>query len=238
MKRNALVSSEGRLSRSGYLQAFVAPFIGLAAVTWAGFALAPDLFFSGPASMVIALGWVVFASVADVLNIKRWHDLGVSGALYRLARPFVVILPAGAFALQFLMPAAMASMGDYGALAFMMGQDMGGFSLKPVPLAMIGIAVVGVIGNVAYLSAMPGQKGPNDHGPDPESGSSMFAMGDATAQSNENDPVKRALADYQARQAQQAKPVKQARPAGVAPAMVTQVRPAPQGSAFGKRRAS
>ena len=48
-----------------------------------------------------------------------------------------------------------------------------------------------------------------------------------------DDPVKRALADYQARQAT---PVKAATRA--ASAMVTQVRPAPAGGGFGKRRAS
>lgn len=231
MKRHTLVSSEGRLSRSGYLKFFVAPLAMLVVGTWAGFTLAPDFFFSGPASMVIALGWVVFGSVADALNIKRWHDLGASGALYRLARPFVVILPVGAFALQFLLPATMASVGDMNALAFLIGQDLGGWSLQPVPLAMIGIAVVGVIGNVAYLSIMAGQKGPNAHGPDPESGASMFATGDVAAQGEGDDPVKRALADYQARQAKAVQPV---RPAA---AMVTQVRPAPAGGGFGKRRA-
>lgn len=231
MKRHALVSSEGRLSRTGYLQFFVAPFAGLAAVTWAGFTMAPDVFFRGPASMVIALGWVVFASVADALNIRRWHDLGATGALYRLARPFVVILPAGAFALQFLLPATMASVGDMNALAFLIGQDLGGWSLQPVPLAMLGITLVGVIGNVAYLSIMAGQKGPNAHGPDPQSGASVFAPGEV-AQAEGDDPVKRALADYQARQTKAATPK---RPAA---AMVTQVRPAPAGASFGKRRSN
>lgn len=231
MKPNPLVSSEGRLSRSSYLQVFVTPLAALGVATWAAFALAPDLV-SGPASAVFALGWVFFLSVADALNIRRWHDLGVSGALYRLARPFVVILPLGAFAIQFFLPSFMAMSGDMGALAFLIGQDLGGWTLKPVPLAMIGITIVGVIGNVAYLSAMPGQKGPNDYGPDPESGASVFAPGE-TAQSEENDPVKRALADYQARQAKAAKPA-----AKVVPAMVTPMRPAPAGGAFGKRRSS
>lgn len=227
MKRHALISSEGRLSRSRYLQVFVAPLLGLTGATWAAFTLAPDVFFGGPAAMVFALGWVLFLSVADALNIRRWHDLGVSGSLYRLARPFVVILPAAAFGVQFLLPSLMASTGDYSALAFMIGQDLGGWSIQPVPLALLGITLVGVIGNVAYLSAMPGQRGPNEHGPDPESGVSVFATGDA--QGEDNDPVKRALAEYQARQAKQAKP---------AAAMVTQVRSAPAGGAFGKRRSS
>ena len=226
MKRHALMSSEGRLSRSGYLQLFVAPFVGLGVATWAAFALAPDLV-SGPASIVFSLGWVVFLSVADALNIRRWHDLGVSGSIYRLARPFVVMLPAGALALQFLLPSFMASTGDYGALAFLIGQDLGGWSLQPVPLAMIGIAVVGVIGNVAYLSAMPGQKGANEHGPDPETGASMFAQDERERAEADNDPVKRALAEYQSRQAKSV--------AKAAPAMVTQVRPAPTGT-FGRKR--
>ena len=215
----ALLSSEGRLSRNGYLKFFVAPLVGLIAFTWLTWVAAPDLFGGMPA-MVFTVPWMLFLATADALNIRRWHDLGVSGSLYRLARPFVVMLPAGAMFVQFILPSLMASTGDYNALAFLIGQDLGGWSIQPVPLALLGLTLVGVIGNVAYLSAMPGQKGPNDHGPDPDGGVSVFAPGDA-AQSEENDPVKRALAEYQARHAA---------------AMVKQVRPAPQGSAFGKRR--
>lgn len=221
----ALLSSEGRLSRNGYLKFFVAPFLGLIVFTWLTWVAAPDMFGGMPA-MLFILPWMIFLATADALNIRRWHDLGVSGSLYRLARPFVVILPAGAMFVQFMLPSFMAMSGDYSALFFLIGQDLGGWSFRPVPLAMLGITLVGVIGNVAYLSAMPGQKGPNDYGPDPEGGVSVFAQGEA-AQSEENDPVKRALAEYQARQAKQAKP---------AAAMVTQVRPAPAGGAFGKRR--
>ena len=232
MKRFALVSSDGRLSRSGYLKFFVAPLAALVAATGVPFMMAPEMV-SGPASIVFSLGWVVFASVADALNIRRWHDLGLSGAIYRLGRPFVMLLPLGAFALQFLVPATMASTGDMNALAFLIGQDLGGRTWQPVPLAMLGITLVGVIGNVAYLSIMPGQKGPNVHGPDPQSGASVFAPGEAFVKAEGDDPVKRALADYQARQAT---PVKAATRA--ASAMVTQVRPAPAGGGFGKRRAS
>ncbi len=231
MKRNKLVSSEGRLSRSGYLKFFVAPLAALVAVTGVPFMMAPEMV-SGPASIVFSLGWVVFASVADALNIRRWHDLGLSGAIYRLGRPFVMLLPLGAFALQFLVPATMAGSGDMGALAFLIGQDLGGWTWQPVPLAMIGITLVGVMGNVAYLSIMPGQKGPNVHGPDPERGASVFAPGETFVQAEGDDPVKRALAEYQARQAKAALPVK----AGAA--MVTPMRPAPAGGGFGKRRSS
>lgn len=231
MKRHKLVSSEGRLSRSGYLKFFVAPLAALITVTGVPFMMAPETV-TGPASIVFSLAWVVFASVADALNIRRWHDLGLSGAIYKLGRPFVMLLPLGAFALQFLVPATKASSGDMGALAFLIGQDLGGWTWQPVPLAMLGITFVGVIGNVAYLAIMPGQKGPNVHGPDPESGASVFAPGEAFAQAEGDDPVKRALAAYQA---QQAKAAQATRPAA---AMVTPMRPAPSGGGFGKRRAS
>ena len=86
---------------------------------------------------------------------------------------------------------------------------------------------MGVVGNVIYLSLMPGQQGPNAYGPDPRGG---MPVPGATAISRENsgdDPVKRALADYEARQKAAARPV-------VNP-VVNSVRPT-GGATFGKKR--
>ncbi|MDP3495758.1 MAG: DUF805 domain-containing protein [Hyphomonadaceae bacterium] len=224
-KLNAWVSSEGRLSRKGYLQLFVAPFAALILFTWLAWVAAPDLFGGMPAAL-FTLPWLAFLATADAQNIKRWHDLGVSGALYKFARPFVVLLPVGAMVLQFILPSFMAMSGDYGALAFLISQDLGGWHFGPAPMAMFAVTIVGVIGNIAWLSAMPGQSGPNSFGPDPMSGVQLPGISAAAPADANNDPVKRALADYQARLAQQARPA----------AMVTQVRPAP-GGAFGRKRA-
>ena len=117
--------------------------------------------------------------------------------------------------------------GDYGALAFLIGQDLGGWRFGPVPMTMFAVTIVGVIGNIAWLSAMPGQRGPNSFGPDPMAGAQVPGLTTAQQADANDDPVKRALADYQARLAKQAKP---------AAAMVTQVRPAPGGT-FGRKRA-
>jgi len=225
-KLNAWVSSEGRISRKSYIQFFVVPFAALIAFTWLTWVAAPDLFGGMPAAL-FTLPWLAFLATADAQNIKRWHDLGVSGALYKFARPLIVLLPVGAMVLQFILPSFMAMSGDYGALAFLIGQDLGGWRFGPVPMTMFAVTIVGVIGNIAWLSAMPGQRGPNSFGPDPMAGAQVPGLTTAQQADANDDPVKRALADYQARLAKQAKP---------AAAMVTQVRPAPGGT-FGRKRA-
>lgn len=222
---NAWVSSEGRLSRKGYIQFFVAPLVALSLFTWLTWVAAPDLFGGMPA-VFFTLPWMLFLATSDAQNIKRWHDLGVSGALYKLARPFIVILPFGAMVLQFILPSFMAMSGDYGALAFLIGQDLGGWHFGPVPMSMFAITIIGVVGNIAWLAGMPGKSGPNEFGPDPLGGAHVPGFSATAAADGDNDPVKRALAEYQARQVQQAKP---------AAAMITQVRPAP-GSSFGRKR--
>ena len=166
-------------------------------------------------------------ATGDAHNIRRWQDLGSSGAMYRMMRPGVVLLPVLAFALQFLVPAQLASAGDMEALAFMMGMEFGGIGWQPAPLALLAVTFVGVVANVTYLSLMPGQQGPNAYGPDPRGG---MPVPGATAVSRENsgdDPVKRALADYEARQKAAARPV-------VNP-VVNSVRPT-GGATFGKKR--
>jgi hypothetical protein len=85
------------------------------------------------------------------------------------------------------------------------------------------------MGNVIYLSLMPGQQGENAYGPDPRGGMPVpGATATARARSDgEDDPVKRALADYEARQKAAARPV-------VKPA-ANSVRPK-GGATFGKKR--
>lgn len=222
---NKFISSEGRISRATYVVTFLVPFALLLALTALVFALPISMTGAAPSSLVI-LPWMAFLPTADAQNIKRWHDLGDPGRLYRLLRPGIVLLPALAFALQFIFPAVAASFGDMDSLLFMVGQDLGGVKLGPAPLALLGVTAAGVLGNVAWLSITPGQSGPNDHGPDPLGVSSMPGFGGAKAAAGEDDPVKRHLAEYQTRQAQQTRPT---------PAMVTQVRSAPGGT-FGRKR--
>jgi uncharacterized membrane protein YhaH (DUF805 family) len=222
-KVNAWVSKNGRLSRKGYVLFFVAPLAGLVAFTWltliAGAAAINDAI---PAALFV-LPWMAFLATADAQNIKRWHDLGSTGAIYTLGRPFVILLPITALAVEYLLPGLMASAGDMGALSYVIAREFGGASFGPAPLAMFGLTIVAVIGNIVYLAAMPGQRGPNSFGPDPLFGASVPGFPAAKADDAADDPVKRALAEYQARSAAPA-------------AMVTHVRPAPSGGGFGKKR--
>ena len=222
---NKFISTDGRISRGTYLKTFVAPFVVLLGLTALVFALPIRMTGALPSSAVI-LPWMAFLATADAQNIRRWHDLGDPGRLYKLLRPGVVLLPVLALAIQFIFPALAASFGDMDALLFMAGQDLGGVRFGAIPLVLFGVTAVGVLGNIAWLSITPGQSGPNDHGPDPLAVSGMPGFGGAKPAAGDDDPVKRALAGYQARQAQQARP---------APAMITQVRAAPGGT-FGRKR--
>lgn len=216
----------GRMTQSAYILGFVLPLVAVMGLSWLMFFGAPGLL-GTPGHYVLAIGWTVVMATGDAHNIRRWQDLGSSGAMYRMMRPGVVLLPVLAFALQFLVPAQLASAGDMEALAFMIGMEFGGVWLQPAPMALLAITFVGVVGNVIYLSLMPGQQGPNAYGPDPRGG---MPVPGATAVSRENsgdDPVKRALADYEARQKAAARPavhpvVNGARPTG--------------GATFGKKR--
>jgi uncharacterized membrane protein YhaH (DUF805 family) len=219
-KLNAWISSEGRLSRKGYALLFLTPLAALVGFTWLAWIAAPNIFGGTPAALLV-LPWMLFLKTADGQNIKRWHDLGSSAAIYKIARPLVVLLPVLAMVVEFVLPGFMATAGDLGALSYVMAREFGGISFGPLPLALLGLTFVGVVGNITYLAAMPGQRGPNSFGPDPLSGVKLPGL--AAAKTDEiDDPVKRALAEYQARSA---------RPA----AMVTQVRPGP-GGGFGKKR--
>jgi hypothetical protein len=125
----------------------------------------------------------------------------------------------------------MASAGDLSALAFLMNQEVAP-SMGLAPSVLLAITFTGVAINLIYLSLMPGQSGPNAYGPDPSNG--IGAMPGIVPQTRggdmtpENDPVKRALADYQARQAAAAKPVV-AQANGAA-------RPSGSAATFGKKR--
>jgi uncharacterized membrane protein YhaH (DUF805 family) len=220
-KLNAWVSSNGRLSRKGYALLFLAPLAGLVAFTWLLLMAGPNVIYDAIPAAMFVVPWMAFVATADAQNIKRWHDLGNSGGLYKLLRPFVIILPLLGVAVEYLLPGLMASAGDMGALSYVIGREFGGPAFGPLPLAMFGLTLAAVIGNVAYLAVMPGQRGPNSFGPDPQSAAAV--PGFAAAKTDENDdPVKRALAEYKARSA---------RPA----AMVTQVR-SPPGGGFGRKR--
>lgn len=222
---NRFISSEGRISRRTYVLTFLLPFLVLLGLSALAFA-APLAVTGGLSASLVVLPWTAFLASADAQNIKRWHDLGDPGRIYRLLRPGVVLLPLLALALQFIFPAFAAMSGDAEALVFMIGQDLGGVRFGAVPLALFALTALGVAGNIAWLSITPGQSGPNDHGPDPLLAPAVPGLGGAAPAGGGDDPVKRALAEYQARQAQQARPA----------AMVTQVRPAPSGAAFGKKR--
>jgi uncharacterized membrane protein YhaH (DUF805 family) len=218
---NAWVSSEGRLCRRDYALLFLAPLAALIGFTWLTWVAAPG-FFGGISSSLFVLPWMAFLATADAQNIKRWRDLGSSGAIYKLLRSLVILLPLLALAVEYVLPALMASSGNMGALTYVIGREFGGLSMGPVPLAMLGLTVMAVIGKIAYLAAMPGQRGPNSFGPDPLSGVKLPGFAPAAADEID-DPIKRALAEYQARSA---------RPT----AMVAQARPAAGGGGFGKKR--
>jgi uncharacterized membrane protein YhaH (DUF805 family) len=219
----------GRVSQSSYILGFVLPFIVLLGLT--GLMFAGALGVLGPPGMyVVALGWTVLMATGDAQNIRRWNDLGSSGVLYRVLRPGLVLLPVLALVLQFVLPAHMAMAGDMAALSFMIGMEFGGVAWQPVPLALLAITLVGAAGNVLYLAITPGQQGPNAYGPDPH-GDPMPALGGpkpGETAGAEDDPVKRALADYQARQREAVK-------SQVAPARAAGTPAAPAG-AFGKKR--
>jgi hypothetical protein len=135
-----------------------------------------------------------------------------------------VVLPLLAFALDFLIPAQMASAGDMEATLHLISEAMSP-TIHPVALALLVLTAAGVAGNLLYLSLMPGQAGPNQYGPDPRDG--VAAPGVTPIKSSADDFVDRALADYHARQKSAAVAPASARPAQAAPG------PA---ASFGKKR--
>ncbi len=228
----------GRCSQSSYLTGFTLPFIVLLGVSWLVLFGAPGLL-GTPGYYAVALGWTYLLATGDAYNVRRWRDLGNSGALYKLLRPGVVLLPVLAIALQFVIPAQLASAGDMEALAFMMSMEFGGFRLQPVPTTLLAITVIGVTGNVIYLSLMPGTIGPNAFGEDPRSGGipvkSLMPSGNAQADTA-GDPVERALREYRERSAQAAAPVAaRALASQKAAARPSAIRPT-GGAVFGKKR--
>ena len=221
---NGLVSKDGRFSRRAYVLFFVIPGAALLGLTIAAFTVAPQIL-SSQVSSVIALGWLVYLSTMDAQNIRRYHDLGSSGSLYRLLRPLVVVLPLLAFALQFLIPAQMASAGDLGALAFLINQEVA-FHMSPIPLTLMALWAAGIISNVAYLAVMPGDPGANAYGPASGNGAGA-GIPTLQASASGGDPVERALVEYRAGLTQ--------RPAAPAPAR-TPASPAKPAGTFGKKR--
>lgn len=219
-------SREGRLSQPAYVLTFTLPFLATLALTASMFT-APEQFATlGQFGIYgVALGWLALMALGDAQNIRRYHDLGNSGRLYRLCRPGIVVLPLLAFALDFLIPAQLASGGDLDATLHLIGQAMAP-TLDPVPMALLGLTVAGVAINVGYLSLMPGQPGSNAHGPSPRGEAAV--VGVSMAPDNADDLVNRALADYHARQQPAVAPPAAKRLAQSAPA-------APAGS-FGKKR--
>lgn len=201
-----LKSSEGRLSRQGYLLGFIVPVLAMAALTAAMIIGWLDFLPIGVIN-VMALGWVILLFVTgDAMNIRRYHDIGNSGRLYRLGRPFVVGMPILAFLIDFFIPAQMASTGDMTAQLHMIS-EMISPTLSPITIALLVIPAAAVAFNFFYLIAMPGQPGPNDSGPPPgltDAPGVARAWAENTPTGGGDDPVKRALADYQTRQAKAA----------------------------------
>lgn len=219
-------SHAGRLSQQAYVLTFTLPFLATLALTASMFT-APEQFATLGSFGIygVALGWLALMALGDAQNIRRYHDLGNSGRLYRLCRPGIVVLPLLAFALDFLIPAQLASGGDLDATLHLIGQAMSP-TIDPVPMALLGLTVAGVAINVGYLSLMPGQQGSNAHGPSPRSEAAVAGV--SMAPDNADDLVSRALADYHARQ----------KPAVAAPAAKRPAHPAPVAPAgsFGKKR--
>lgn len=197
---------EGRLSQQAYVLMFTLPFLATLALTASMFI--NDELFAALGVMGIygvAFGWLLLMAFGDALNIKRYHDLGHPGRLYRLCRPGIVVLPLLAFVLDFFIPAQMASVGDIGATIHLINEAMAP-TLDPAPFALLAITAAAVAMNVLYLSIMPGQRGPNEYGPSPAGGAAIPGAASSApsvvrSASDENDPVTRALADYRARQA-------------------------------------
>ena len=219
-------SHEGRLCQQAYALTFTLPFLATLALTASMFT-APEQFATlGQFGIYgVALGWLLLMALGDAQNIRRYHDLGNSGRLYRLCRPGIVVLPLLAFALDFLVPAQLASAGDLDATLHLIGQAMAP-TIDPVPMALLGLTVASVAINVGYLSLMPGQPGPNEHGPSPRG--DVAITGVSVIADNADDVVNRALADYHAQQQPAVAVPAAKRPAPSAPA-------APAGS-FGKKR--
>lgn len=232
---DSLVSREGRLGQQGYVLAFVLPFVVLAAASWLAWINAASV--PGMAMPVLVVGWLVLFGVGDALNIRRYHDLGNSGRLYQLLRPGVVLLPAIAFGLEYILPAQAAMVGDTEALMKVIGRELGGGPVSLAPPILLGLTAVGVIGNTLYLSLMPGQIGPNEHGPDPRCGvAAPSGGGPNSAVATGEDPVERALREYRQRAAEGAGGNAQRTSALREPAS-----PAPSGrpaagATFGKKR--
>lgn len=228
-----LISRERRLDRQKYILVFVLPLVTLVAASW----LTWTNWYSTPSEVLpfLILAWLALFCVGDGLNVRRYHDLGNSGRLYLLLRPGVVLLPITAFGLEYILPAQAAMVGDTQALMMVIGRELGGAPVSLAPPILLGLTAAGVIGNVLYLSLMPGQAGPNAYGPDPRSGAGVPGAGAAPIAASGDDPVERALREYQQRALEGV--------GGIAPRTTASRAPAspalgnrPSGATFGKKR--
>ncbi len=141
-------SAKGRVSRKDYWLRFVLPLIGvyiLVVAVLAGLAVA-----LGDAGAIIGLLAIpiyiaiVWASVC--VAAKRFHDRNWSGwwVLYFMLISFAIV------AVQY-------------AGIFLLGETLGGIIALITGLASIGVA----IWQLVLLGFLPGDKGPNQYGPDP-----------------------------------------------------------------------
>ena len=203
------VSPVGRLSQRGYVLTFALPFAGLVFLTWVAFFAAPQVF-GAVQMMPVAFGWLAVIGVGDALNIKRWHDTGNSGRIYRMLRPAVVLLPIVAVGLYLLAPMHAVTTGDVGALIALAERERAGL-MAMAPMLVLAVTGAGVAANVLYLSVAPGNVGPNAYGPDPRGGVAVPGAKAASVAAQGSDPVERALADYRKRTSGEA--AVQARPA-------------------------
>lgn len=216
---------DGRVSQMSYIVGFVAPCLVMVGLSWLLIFGAPDLLGTAGYS-IAALGWTFVLATGDAYNVRRWHDLGNSAAIYKLLRPCLFLLPVLALVMQFLVPAHLAAAGDVESLILLVGMEIGGFQIQPAPLALLAITAFGVVANSLYLSLAPGQIGPNAYGPDPRSGGIPLSALAPSAADPQDDPVQRALAAYQRDKAAAAAPA-----AGKEPAF----RPM-TGGAFGRKK--
>lgn len=212
------VSPVGRLSQRGYVLTFALPVAALIGLTWLAFFGAPHVFRGAVMMSPIAIGWLMVIGVGDSLNIKRWHDTGNSGRIYRMLRPAVVLLPIVAVGLYLLAPMRAVTTGDIGALIALAERERAGL-MAVAPMLVLAVTGAGVAANVLYLSVAPGNVGPNAYGPDPRGGVAVPGA-KATAAAQGGDPVERALADYRKRMSGEA---------------AVQARP-PTGGGFGKKK--
>ncbi|MEM9739516.1 MAG: DUF805 domain-containing protein [Pseudomonadota bacterium] len=147
---NYLFNPNGRISRSSYWLQFILPYIGISvAASVIDMIITPDLAAAGGGIVgtIVAL-FYFWPSIA--IPVKRFHDRGMTG--------WWVLF----FALMLIAAIAVAAIG-FAAL--------GGLDENPAGIAVgaVGIIAALVVGiwQLVILGFLPGQKMPNQYGPDP-----------------------------------------------------------------------